>query len=402
MNLDDSQLAAVEACNQDGDRVVTGGAGTGKTTLIKAIADQHGGRVILACPTGKAAARLREATGYNAKTIHSELLWDGTAFRRQGKIGIPVIIDEASMVESWLMAKLISFEPPKLILVGDASQLAPVGRGQPFHDLCALRPDIVSTLTICHRAKGAVHIAASAIRQGHAPEKRLESGGESWTIKETGDASRTMQQIETWIRAGMYDPTKDIIISPQYGSQESSNEQLLQSEPDGGIYSINRMVKSILNPAQDGETFTPGDRVICLKNFGEADLWNGDIGTVKAVDTKGNPFVLLDRHAAKDIDLEDDEEKAIPLTKEQTKQIAHAYALSVHKAQGSQFRRVFFVVFKRHSRMLSRSLIYTAVTRAREGCVVMGQTSAFYSGLNMQQTRRTVFQFLAEQQGRPQ
>ena len=399
MNLDASQIAALEVCAQPGDHVITGSAGTGKTTLIKAIAEAHEGRCLLMCPTGKAAARLRQATGISACTIHSALLWDGTAFRRQGKINCTVIVDETSMVDAWLMAKLISFEPPKLILVGDASQLPPVGKGQPFHDLCALRPDIVSTLTICHRAKGAVHMAAMAVRDGRAPEARLESGGESWSINETGNATPTLKKLEKWIVAGAYDPQRDIIISPQYGEKnaDATPDFFATNEPDGGIHSINRMVKGLLNPSKDGEKFSVGDRVICNKNFNADDLYNGDVGTVRAVDIKGNPHVLLDRDmAASPLDLEDDEVKARVLKREQTLQLAHAYALSVHKVQGSQARHVFFVVFRRHQRMLSRSLIYTAITRAREGCVVMGETSAFYKGLNVEQHRRTVFQHLSE------
>lgn len=400
MNLDDSQIAAVSRALEPGNRVITGGAGTGKTTIIKEIVSQMNRRAVLMCPTGKAAARLREATGYDASTIHSALMWDGTAFRRQAPFSIPVIVDEASMVDSWLLAKLLSFKPAKLILVGDASQLPPVGKGQPFHDICALRPDIVSTLTTCHRAKGAIHMAATAIRTGEAPERALVSGGETWRIVDSGAPSATMATLEKWIRAGSYSPERDIIICPQYGSDNGNADvqqefAALSAEPDGGIHSINRVVKTLLNPSQNGEKFTIGDRVICGKNFAKDDLWNGDLGTVLSVDTKGLPFVMLDRDASREIDLEDDDSKAKRITKEQLQHISHAYALSVHKAQGSQFRRVFFVVFKRHQRMLSRPLIYTAITRAREGCVVMGEISTFYGGINKQEPRRTVFQHLA-------
>ncbi len=391
MTLDQSQLAAVEACLGDGDRVITGGAGTGKTTIIKALVEQMNGRVELACPTGKAAARLREATGFEARTLHSLMLWDGTAFRRQGDFSNCVIVDESSMVDSWLMAKLLSFNPKKLVLVGDASQLAPVGRGQPFHDLCALRPDIVSTLTTCHRAKGAVHIAAQLIREGRAPEPALSSGGETWAMRETGGPATTFAALRKWIEGGAYDPNRDLIISPQYG--EAGGEGATP-DADGGIHSINRMVKELLNPAKDGEKFSVGDRVIITKNFAADDLWNGDLGRVEAVDTKGFPYVLLDRDAPKPEDLDDGAGKAKLLKKEQLNHLQHAYALSVHKAQGSQCRRVFFVVFRKHLRMLSKALIYTAVTRAKEGCVVMGELGSFYSGINTVQIRRTVLQNL--------
>lgn len=400
ISLDTSQTAAVEAALSGGDRVITGGAGTGKTTIIKTIAEQLDRRCVIVAPTGKAAARIRESTGFEAGTIHRELAWDGTAFLRREQFNVPVIIDESSMVDSWLMAKLLSFQPPKLILVGDTAQLPPVGRGQPFHDLVALRRDLVSTLTTCHRAKGAVHIAASAIREGKAPEARMESGGEVFRLQDTGGPEQTMAVLASWIKKGSLNPQQDVIVAPQYGSADAPSQQMelggsaIGTESDGGIHAINRLAKSILNPAKaPDEKWRPGDRVLICKNFGKDDLWNGDLGTITAVDTKGLPYVLLDRDKQRAEDLEDARERH--LTVEQARETTLAYCLSVHKAQGSQFRRVFFVCFRRHAAMLSRSLIYTAITRAREGCVVMGELSAFYRGLNVRQERKTVMQWLA-------
>ena len=202
MNLDESQSSAVESALESGDKIITGGAGTGKTTVIKAINMAMDEQAILLAPTGKAAARIREATGYDAHTIHSELQYDGTTFRRQGRFDRPLIIDEASMIEAPLMAKLLDYHPPKLILVGDASQLPPVGHGSPFHDLIEIMPERTSRLTTCHRARGAVHIAASAIREGRAPEPMIDSGGEKWQIKDTGGPARTAEVLRgRWSKA---------------------------------------------------------------------------------------------------------------------------------------------------------------------------------------------------------
>jgi exodeoxyribonuclease V alpha subunit len=316
-------------------------------------------------------------------------MWDSAKFNRTAPFTVPVICDESSMVDSWLMSKVLEYTPPKLILVGDAAQLPPVGKGQPFHDLVKLRPDRVSTLTTCHRAKGAVHIAAQAIRDGRPPAKRSESGDEKWLMYDTGGPEQTVPVLRSWVEKGQFDPEQDIILAPQYGSSDEA-EQV-----DGGIHALNRTVKAILNPAQDGEKFTTGDRIIINKNFGSVDLWNGDLGTITDIDAKGMPYVILDRDKAKREDL--DQPKDRLLTKEQLKEMAHAYALSVHKSQGSQFRRVFFVVFKRHHMMLSRALIYTAVTRAREGCIVMGELGSFYRGLNIIEHKNTVLQYLAQQ-----
>ena len=373
MKLDASQIKAVESAVAGGDRLITGPAGTGKTTLIKAIA-QRMKRAEIMAPTGKAAARLREATGFEAHTIHRNLLFDGTKFNRNWPFKCPVIIDESSMVDAWLMARLLEFNPEPLILVGDAAQLPPVGKGQPFHDLISLRPDRVTELTTCYRAQGAVHKAATAIRHGEIPLKQEKSGGESWRMVETGGPSRTFVKLQEWIKAGFLDPAEDIILAPMYGSGEAA---------DGGIKAINAMCKEILNPST--EPYSPGDRIIINKNFGQDDLWNGDLGTIAEIDHKGFPFVDLDRGTETRL-----------LTKAQRAEMSLAYCLSVHKAQGSQMRRVFFVCFKRHWHMLNRSLIYTAITRAREGVCVMGSLQTFYHGIQKVEAKRTVLQELGK------
>ena len=379
MEEDSDQFTAVNAAlTEQGDRIITGGAGTGKTTIIRQIAEALDGKCEVMAPTGKAAARLKEATGFPAGTVHRALLWDGKRFYREGKLPV-TIIDEASMVDSCLLAAILRYEPSKIILVGDDAQLAPVGKGQPFHDLIRLRPDIVSTLRTCHRAKGAVHQAANAIRQGETPAARIESGGEAWCVKRTGGPKETLERLGQWIRDGYYDENQDIILGPQYGNANSEAE----GAPDGGIRAINATVKSWLNPSS--EQYAPGDRVILNKNFSAEDLWNGDLGSITDMDNHGLPEVTLDR----------DQGMPRRLDREQFRELAHAWCLSVHKAQGSQFRQVFFCVFRRHVRMLNRPLIYTAVTRAQKAVVVCGETDVFYSGINTVCDRQTVMQALA-------
>ena len=373
MKLDQSQSAAVESALQNRDCIINGGAGVGKTTIIKEIADALPRAEIMAS-TGKAAARLKEATGHDACTIHRALLWDSVKMNRTADFRCPVIIDESSMIDAWLMANLLRFNPAPLILVGDAAQLPPVGKGQPFHDLINLRPDRVTTLTTCYRAQGAVHKAATAIRHGRAPERVDVSGGETWRMIETGEPGPTFQKLAGWIRDGHLDPATDIILAPMYGTGEAE---------DGGIKAVNAMVKGILNPSV--EPFAPGDRVIINKNFGPDDLWNGDLGTISEIDSRGFPYVNLDRGTETRL-----------LNKKQRAEMSLAYCLSVHKAQGSQMRRVFFVCFKRHWHMLSRSLIYTAITRAREGVCVMGSLAAFFHGIQNVEAKRTVLQELGK------
>ncbi len=369
---DASQESAIAAAVRSTDDVViTGGAGTGKSTCIKAIAEQLDGRVEIMAPTGKAAARVKEATGYPAYTIHRCLQWDGTKVNRHGDFKVPLIIDESSMIDSEIMATVLRFNPPKLILVGDQAQLAPVGRGQPFHDIINLRPEIVQNLTHCWRAQGAVHKAAQAIRAGTAPLTVDTSGGETWRMVESGGSESTIAKLLQWVQAGHYDPKQDVILSPRYGDGET----------DSGIFNINREVKKLLNPSD--EKWAVGDRVICNKNFGADDLWNGDLGFITDIDVSGQLWVQLDRDPSPRL-----------MSKEQAKEFAHAYALSVHKSQGSQFRRVFVLIQRAHWFQLTRSLIYTAITRAQKGVCVMGEMSAFYHGINNDEKKNTVMQFV--------
>lgn len=384
MQADESQQQATHrALNGDRLSVITGGAGTGKTTTISAIMRAQSGAVLLA-PTGKAAARLREEGGAceEARTIHSYLQFDGERFQRGGQITRPIIIDEASMIDSALMASILRYNPPKITLVGDSAQLPPVGRGQPFHDIIRLRPDLVSTLTTCYRSTGAVCVAGNEIRAGRAPAKVSDSGGEKWSMVATGSQEATLAKLTGWLQVdGFFDPEQDIILAPQYGSDEGT---------DAGINSLNALAKSIFNPRAEWDTddkFNVKDRVICTQNNAKEDLWNGDLGTVMNTDY-GQTQVMLDR--------DDKSGEYRTIGKAALRSFKLAYALSVHKAQGSQFRRVIFVVAKGHSRMLTRSLIYTAVTRARKGCCVVGELSAFYSGINNIDNRRTVLQYLAE------
>ena len=388
MNWDKSQLSAIEYAVENKAAIITGGAGTGKTTIIKEIVERLRGATVLA-PTGKAAARLKEATGHYAETIHRCLQFDGTKFRLRGKLVDPVIVDEASMVDSWLMAALLSYDPPKIILVGDAAQLPPVGAGQPFHDLLAYRPEMVSRLTYCWRAQGAIHKAAQAIREGDMPSRNEVSGGESFGIKTLPSPEKVLAQLEAWAKSGDYDPFQDIMLAPRYGGDDTTND-------DGGINSVNRRIQDIVNPAREGfevqnakkahGNWRVNDRILCKKNFSDDDIWNGDLGTITSIDQLDNLFVKLDRCP---------ENEDMKLESKHLRELTLAYCLSVHKSQGSQFRRVFFVVLPNTTRMLSRSMIYTGVTRAQKGCVIVGSPRALAGGIRNINSKSTVLQQLA-------
>lgn len=391
MTLDENQLKAIDHAVNSQFAIITGGAGTGKTTIIKEILTQLKAQkksVNMCAFAGKAAARLKEATGEESSTIHRMLGFMGTQFTCVSLKGYAVIVDESSMVDSELMAEIIKRVPDKLILVGDAAQLPPVGKGQPFHDIIELRPDVVHTLTKCYRNSEAVFKAATAIRNGTQVLDRDESENEKWAIIQTGDPEKTHAAILKKVKEGYFDFDQDIILCPKNGSLDTP----------ATVDSLNADIAAIVNPRRPDQKFVVGDRVMNTKNLPEKDIWNGTTGKVCAVNTDGGVHITLDEPV---IDWVRSKPGAIihkdqvNLTKTEAKELKLAYALTVHKSQGSQYRRVVFVCLSRDVRSLSRPLIYTAVTRTREQCIVAGERWAFNQGCQTVTQKNTVIQRLA-------
>lgn len=376
MRLNEDQQKAVDFAVNNKFAIITGGAGTGKTTIIKEIASQVK-NVRLCCFAGKAAARLREASGMDTSTIHSLLLYNGNKFMCPSLAEKTIIIDEASMVNSSLMAEIITRSPDKLILVGDEAQIPPVGAGQPFHDLIKLRPDVVTNLLICYRNREAVFKAALKIRNGEVPAAKDRSDGESWEMRNTGNIESTVEIVKKWVSAGHLDFEKDIILAARNDFVDLANEEILK----------------ILNPHEAGEKWKINDRIMCLKNTPEIDTWNGTTGTITAIDDQGRAWVKGDIPFS----IEGRQEAEVLWNKEVLRNCKHAYALTVHKAQGSQYRNVIFCSFQQDAfTILSRALIYTAVTRTQKNCITIGQLQTFYKGIRTIKHRNTVLQELSK------
>ena len=395
MNLDSSQRAAIKRATTTPFSIVTGGAGTGKTSIIKAITETleaRGETVLLAAFAGKAAARVREACSHPAATLHRTLGYNGSVFQLDTLAGKSVIVDESSMIDTALLAEVVKRNPRRLCLVGDQAQLPPVGRGAPFHDLIALRPDLVSNLTHCYRATEAVFKAATVIRNGGRPPMSATSPGERWTMQNTGNAKRTQDQILAWVEAGVFDFEKDVILVTRNGKDDAD---------PCTVRGLNAAIVDLISPRDGKNKFQPGDRVMNLKNLPLLDCWNGTTGTVHAVDQDGGVWVKVDVPVIDHNRTQDERDpiytERVLFGKDVRKHLQLAYALTTHKAQGSQFRNVLVACFQRDTwGLLDRALFYTAVTRTQEACIVVGELAAAWAAIDKLNAKRTIMQILGE------
>jgi exodeoxyribonuclease V alpha subunit len=395
MNFDASQESAITKACTSPISIVTGGAGTGKTTIIKEITSRlEASRetVTLAAFAGKAAARIREACSHPASTIHRMLGYNGKQFLSGDLSDLSIIIDESSMIDSLLLAEVIQRKPKRLCLVGDPAQLPPVGRGQPFHDLINLRPDLVASLTTCYRATEAVFQAATAIRGGGRPPLSAASSGEKWTMMNTGDAQQTQDQILSWIDNGAFDFEQDVILCARNGETD---------QDPCTVRGLNAAIVAMISPRDEKRKFNVGDRIINTKNLPEVDVWNGTTGTVHAIDQDGGIWIrtdipVIDWTKSKD-DANPEYTNYVLFGKDKRKHLQLAYAMTTHKAQGSQYRNVLMCCFNRDGwGLLDRSLLYTGVTRTKVACCVVGELSAVWKAIDKVNHKRTIIQQLSE------
>jgi exodeoxyribonuclease V alpha subunit len=380
-DLDEKQMAAVQFALDNSFCTINGGAGCGKTTLIKAICDSLKGDVDLCAFAGKAAARLKEATGHDAGTIHRLLKYmgDGMGFTLKTLVGRTVVLDEASMVSSDLMGEIIKRNPKRLILVGDEAQLPPVGSGQPFHDIIKLCPEKVQTLNVCYRNREAIFSAALNIRNGEIPPMDAKTDAETWRVQSIRDPREAHNEILRAVRADEIDFDSDIILCCRNGDGDG--------ETECSVIALNRDIKDIVNPNEDGSyKVSPGDRVINTKNHAELDVWNGTTGKCDKLDSDGAMWVRLDYKNSAGEDY-------VLIPKKEAREWQLAYAMTVHKSQGSQYRKVYFVVSRRDQmNLLSRPMVYTAVTRAKKVCTVVGDVQAFHNSIRTVVRKLTVMQ----------
>ena len=368
-----SQRAATEKLLRSKVAVLTGGPGTGKTTLVRWIAASFtgaGSRVVLAAPTGRAAKRLEESTGMAASTIHRLLEFSprhGTFTRNRS---YPVaadllVVDEASMVDIRLLAALLEATPDgcRVLFVGDADQLPSVGPGAVLADLAAIPGLPTVRLSEVFRQSAASHIvqAAHAINRGAFDPGHLSGARDDFYFLPRAEPEQVAQTVETLVttripRGFGLDPRRDIqVLSPM-------NRGPL------GTMQLNTRLRERLNPdpagASGGTALRHGDRVLQTRNNYQLEVFNGDIGRVTAVDADAGT-VQVDFGGRRVLYAGAEREDLVP-----------AYAISIHRSQGSEFPAVVIPVHTQHYVMLRRNLLYTAVTRGKQLVVLVGSEQA--------------------------
>ncbi len=372
-DLTDEQWAAVRGAFAARISVLTGGPGVGKTACTRAIvaeAERAGVSIALCAPTGRAARRLEEATGHEAQTIHRMLEWMPGREPAHGP-GRPLpaelaIVDEASMLNLRLIEVLLGglAESTHVVFVGDADQLPPIGAGKPFEDLIAsgVAPVVRLTQIFRQAARSMITTAAHEINQGRPPH--LEPQGDQdhdFFFIDRPSPERALATVVEVVAERVpkrfdMDPVRDVqVLAPMYRGAV-------------GIDALNERLQARLNP--DGrpavsERFRIGDRLIQTRNSHELGLMNGSIVFLREDDPEGES-ILVDT----------DEGGALTIPYGETATLRLAYAISVHKAQGCEVPVVVGVCHRSHARMLTRPLIYTAITRARQSCVLIGDPAA--------------------------
>ena len=380
INYSEEQQGAIDLCSNRQNKLVgvTGEAGTGKTTILRAVADGSDGEIALCAPTGRAAKRIQEATGQKAMTIHRMLRFSMPADDEE--FGMPaydkwnkmpydtILVDEASMVPEDLYRSVIDAMKPGSVIrfFGDANQLPPVKGSSPFLTILEKFPS--ATLTHNYRSDDGVVAAARSIIRGRTPQ-----------------ANEQFQTLSPG--SGNLLPAADRFIDDSY---RGMNSQIIIPTKKGkyGTFVVNRWVQNKLNPSgkqirlvydieQNGEkeerVFRVGDKVIWVKNDYNIGLMNGQIGWITDLDDDSGDIIVnfdgKDRVIPPTTPVYDPQTGRQQYTYDARKNLELAYAITTHKAQGSEFQNVMILLNK--SFVLNRANFYTAVTRAKDRVICL-------------------------------
>ncbi|PTH69673.1 ATP-dependent RecD-like DNA helicase, partial [Staphylococcus agnetis] len=408
----EAQKEALEAAMQNKMMILTGGPGTGKTTVIKGIVhlyaalhgislnyDDYGDEdypVVLAAPTGRASKRLHDATGLDAMTIHRLIGWNQDTKPEDildneihAKL---IIIDEMSMVDTWLFHQFMAAVPEdaQVVLVGDEDQLPSVGPGQVFKDLISSKSLKRINLKEVYRQQDGSSIIALAhnMKAGLNVDITERFHDRSFIPCHIDQIPEVVRKVVTNAVSKGYDMSDIQVLAPMYRG-------------NAGIHKLNKVLQDILNPIENDDTraihfgdivYRKGDKVLQLVNRPNDNIFNGDIGVIVGI------FWAKENVLNKDVVIVDYEGNEITYLKSDLTELTHAYCTSIHKAQGSEFPIVIMPIVKQYFRMLQKPILYTGLTRAKQSLVFLGDSDAFNIGLKTEgQVRLTRQQSFLEQ-----
>ena len=375
IRYDDTQLSAIHAALNNKVLVLTGGPGTGKTTTTLGIIRAYrefGAKILLAAPTGRAAKRMSEVTKMEAKTIHRLLeTRPSESFKRnehnplQGDV---LIVDECSMIDILLMNALLKAVPNNMtvILVGDVDQLPSVGAGNVLSDILSsgVVPFVKLNRIFRQAQRSRIITNAHKINRGYMPE--LKNDSSDFTFIPEEDAEKVAARIVELCTE---------ILPQQY--IDKADIQVLTPMRRGvvGTLNLNQKLQEALNPNKTGLKrgaieYRCGDKVMQIRNNYEKAVFNGDIGFISSMNEEGSVFTVLF------------EDRSVIYELSEIDELVLAYATTIHKSQGSEFPYVIMPLMKSHYIMLQRNLLYTGVTRAKKGLILIGDRKAVYIAVN--------------------
>jgi exodeoxyribonuclease V alpha subunit len=392
LQLASSQKAAITQALQSKVMIISGGPGVGKTTVVNSLIKIFQTRQLtieLCAPTGRAAKRLSEVTGLVAKTIHRCLGFDPHifGFKHHADFPLPadiIVVDEVSMLDITLMNQLLKAIPEKaaLFLIGDIDQLPSVGPGSVLADLMTSKqiPTVFLTEIFRQAATSQIIVNAHRVNQGKMPVKNSSSSSDFYFIP-----ANTPEEIQTKLihcvthripQRFKFHPLRDIqVLTPM-------NRGVV------GAYQLNHALQQALNASSEpkiqrfGWTFSKGDKVIQTINNYDKEVFNGDIGFIAKIDLEETTIQINFEERLVDYDFNEMDE------------IALAYATSIHKSQGSEYKAVVIPIAMQHYRLLARNLLYTGITRGKKLVILIGQYKALAIAVHQQPSQQRLTQLI--------